>query len=156
MWKCTPGWRERARVSAAGPSFLRCPAASSTSGTETTSRLPCATSSSIPVSTSGSASSMNPNPTGNSPAASRTWPASVQNSSSPSASRVPWPTTMRDGDAACAWAAASEGGVAGARHASHPRAATSTAIASAGTIAAPTHATGDAAGASCSDGIRPS
>ena len=44
----------------------------------------------------------------------------------------------------------------GARHASHPRAATSTAIASAGTIAAPTHATGDAAGASCSDGIRPS
>ena len=38
----------------------------------------------------------------------------------------------------------------------HPRAATSTAIASAGTIAAPTHATGDAAGASRSDGIRPS
>ena len=37
MRKRTPGWRLRARVSAAGPSFLRCPAASSTSGTETMS-----------------------------------------------------------------------------------------------------------------------
>ena len=48
MRNATPGWRARARVSAAGPSFLRWPAASSTSGTETTSRLPRATSSSMP------------------------------------------------------------------------------------------------------------
>ena len=89
----TPGCRARARVSAAGPSFLRWPAASSTSGIETTSVFPRATSSSMPASTSGSASSMNPNPTGRSAAASRTCSASAQNSSSPSASRLPWPTT---------------------------------------------------------------
>ena len=88
----------------------------------------------MPASTSGSASSMKPKPSGSSPAASRTCPASVQNSSRPSASRVPWPTTSSAGGAAAG--SPSRHGRGGRQAHAHPRAATRTATAAAGAASA--------------------
>ena len=153
MRKATSGWRERARVSAAGPSFLRCPAASSTSGTETTSRLPRATQ--LVDARVHQRLGQLDEAEADRQLARRL--AHVAGERPELLEPVGVAGAVADdhqgGRAACAWPRpramtlrARQPPPRGDEHRDRER----------GTIAAPTHASGDAAGASCSAGIRPS
>src|SRR4051812_14561489 len=73
------------------------PAPRSTRGTATTDAAPRSTNRSTAASRSGSASSMKPQPTSGSGAASVTTLARSQYSATPAAERLPWPTMSSAG-----------------------------------------------------------
>ena len=105
-------------------------------------------------SASGSAISMKPKSTGSSPATSRMVRDSAQNSSTPSASRLPWPTTSRAGGSSTRTCSCGAIGVQ-VGHA-NPRTAMVAATAIAGSASAAAHASGRAGASRPVAGMRPS
>ena len=105
-------------------------------------------------SASGSAISMKPKSTGSSPATSRMVRDSAQNSSTPSASRLPWPTTSSAGGSSTSHVLVRRDRVQ-VGHA-NPRTAMVAATATAGSASAAAHASGRAGASRPVAGMRPS